>query len=199
MAGYIGSKSSVTQVDGYNRTEADDRYVNASGDTMTGALALPAGGLTVGTDQLAVDASGRVTMPYQPAISIGIDQTSITDVSGTALFGVSGRSYLVDTVVGIAHNTSNGRFTVPVSGRYLISFYSMKQNTGTAYLDIFVNGASWLRPYSSNNAGGWSAYSVCGIINLVAGDYVTPTVMTNSTTSVAHGLQHTRLVMQLIG
>ena len=38
MSGYIGSKASVTQVDGYNRTEADDRYVNASGDTMTGAL-----------------------------------------------------------------------------------------------------------------------------------------------------------------
>ena len=28
MAGYIGSKSSVTQVDGYNRTEADDEFVN---------------------------------------------------------------------------------------------------------------------------------------------------------------------------
>ena len=38
MAGYIGKSQGVTQVDGYNRTEADDRYVNASGDTMTGAL-----------------------------------------------------------------------------------------------------------------------------------------------------------------
>ena len=28
MAGYIGSKTSVTQVDGYNRTEADDEFVN---------------------------------------------------------------------------------------------------------------------------------------------------------------------------
>lgn len=41
MSGYIGSKASVTQVDGYNRTEADDRYVNASGDTMTGQLDTP--------------------------------------------------------------------------------------------------------------------------------------------------------------
>lgn len=38
MAGYIGKSQGVTQVDGYNRTEADDRYVNASGDTMTGGL-----------------------------------------------------------------------------------------------------------------------------------------------------------------
>ena len=40
MAGYIGKSQGVTQVDGYNRTEADGRYVNASGDTMTGALGI---------------------------------------------------------------------------------------------------------------------------------------------------------------
>lgn len=39
MAGYIGSKASVTQVDGYNRTEADSEFVQVAGDTMTGALA----------------------------------------------------------------------------------------------------------------------------------------------------------------
>jgi len=48
MAGYIGSKASVTQVDGYNTTEADAeflnqtegdaRYVELAGDTLTGAL-----------------------------------------------------------------------------------------------------------------------------------------------------------------
>lgn len=31
MAGYIGSKASVTQVDGYNRTEADNEFVNDLG------------------------------------------------------------------------------------------------------------------------------------------------------------------------
>ena len=38
MAGYIGSKIAVTQVDGYNRTEADAEFVQVTGDTMTGAL-----------------------------------------------------------------------------------------------------------------------------------------------------------------
>jgi len=38
MAGYIGSKASVTQVDGYNRTDADAEFVQVSGDTMTGDL-----------------------------------------------------------------------------------------------------------------------------------------------------------------
>ena len=37
MAGYIGSKTSVTQVDGYNRTEADAEFVSKDGDTITTA------------------------------------------------------------------------------------------------------------------------------------------------------------------
>ena len=37
MAGYIGSKTSVTQVDGYNRTEADAEFVSKDGDTITAA------------------------------------------------------------------------------------------------------------------------------------------------------------------
>jgi hypothetical protein len=151
------------------------------------------------TKYLGIDSAGRVTMPFQPAISIGINQSQITDSNGTNLFGVSGRAYLVDTAVGITHNTTNGRFTVPVAGRYLISFYSMKEGTGIAYLDINVNDVSWLRPYSTTNAGGWTAYSVCAIRSLAAGDYITPKVTQNGTMAVAHGLEHMRLVMQLIG
>lgn len=35
MAGYIGSKIAVTQVDGYNRTEADAEFVNDPNDVIT--------------------------------------------------------------------------------------------------------------------------------------------------------------------
>ena len=40
MAGYIGSKSSVTLVDGYSEAEADAEFVTKTGDTMTGNLSL---------------------------------------------------------------------------------------------------------------------------------------------------------------
>lgn len=59
MAGYIGKSQGVTQVDGYNRSEADAeflnqtegdaRYVELAGDTMTGNLSVPARGLSVGS------------------------------------------------------------------------------------------------------------------------------------------------------
>ena len=38
MAGYLGSRPVVVQVDGYQRTEAESRYVNVSGDDFTGHL-----------------------------------------------------------------------------------------------------------------------------------------------------------------
>jgi hypothetical protein len=40
MAGYIGNKSSVTLVDGYNEAEADAEFVTKTGDSMTGNLSL---------------------------------------------------------------------------------------------------------------------------------------------------------------
>ena len=38
MAGYLGARPVVVQVDGYQRTEAESRYVNVSGDDFTGHL-----------------------------------------------------------------------------------------------------------------------------------------------------------------
>ena len=40
MAGYIGSKSSVTLVDGYTEAEADAEFVAITGDSMTGGLTI---------------------------------------------------------------------------------------------------------------------------------------------------------------
>ena len=102
--------------DTYTKTAADDRYVNTTGDTMTGALALPTGGLTVGTDQLAVDSAGRVTMPYQPYFHAYFS-SPINITSGSQVIAFS------QTVsnIGGHFNTSTYRFTVPVSGRYFLS------------------------------------------------------------------------------
>ena len=57
MSGYIGSKSSVTLVDGYNQTEADAEFVAKAGDTMTGPLSVTG---TVTADGLLVDGSARI-------------------------------------------------------------------------------------------------------------------------------------------
>jgi len=66
MAGYIGSKSSVTQVDGYTEAEADAEFVTKAGDTMSGNL----------------DVTGTVT--GSTGITTGVNHGNFTPVtSGT--------------------------------------------------------------------------------------------------------------------
>lgn len=124
--------------DTYNKATADARYVDVAGDTMTGALALPSGGFTVGTDQLAVDGSGRVTMPYQPhflannygqAKAVGWQQVDFTTA--------------VDVNVGSHYSTSNSRFSAPIAGVYFFSTggYIQANNSTERYgFDFRVNG-----------------------------------------------------------
>lgn len=168
-------------------------------DDGIASLDIGAGGLTVGTDQLAVDASGRVTMADQPAISVGINAGSISDAAGTLVYGVSGRSYFYDVNQGITHDTSNGRFTVPVAGRYMISFWSITQDSGTVFFKLRVNGGELLRPYSNVSATGWTNYSAQTMKDLSANDYIDVLVETNSATRNLHGDHHSRLIICLMG
>ena len=166
MAGYIGKSQGVTQVDGYNRTEADDRYVNASGDTMTGALALPAGGLNVGYGQLSVDASGRVTMPYQPAFAV---------VGSTATFVGLNVAGTVQLNVGGHFNNTLGRFTAPVSGNYLFTFSLTTGDAQKHFIDIGLNGSAALGVVGGLHLSYDTTYqngSVTTVYPLSAGDFV---------------------------
>ena len=65
MSGYIGSKTSVTLVDGYTQAEADAEFVAKAGDTMTG-------GLTVeGADGELVRIASTVDSGTQQEFGIG--------------------------------------------------------------------------------------------------------------------------------
>jgi hypothetical protein len=78
MAGYIGKSQGVTQVDGYNRSEADAEFVQVTGDTMTGALAVN-GNLTVDTNTLFVNAAtNRVGVgTNSPAVPLHVSGASV--------------------------------------------------------------------------------------------------------------------------
>ena len=65
--------------------------------------------------RLKVDASGRVTMPYQPVFDVAYSGGGYSTF-GTVVFNTTYSN------VGGHYNTSNGRFTAPVSGNYL--FYT---------------------------------------------------------------------------
>jgi hypothetical protein len=90
--------------------------VKRTGDTMTGTLALPSGGLNVGSGQLSVDASGRVLSPSQPSFKT----TYASGKTGPANTWAKLPNFdSIITNVGNGYNSSTGRFTAPVAGTYV--------------------------------------------------------------------------------
>jgi len=91
MAGYIGSKSSVTQVDGYTEAEAEAEFVAKTGGTMTGNLTAPqveiGNGSAGGTSQILfsdnVSARGKILYDHSSN-----PETLLLQTTGTTAISV---------------------------------------------------------------------------------------------------------------
>ena len=136
--------------------------------TFAGSLALPSGGLTVGTDQLVVDSVGRVTMPYQPVFSA--KRTAGNVSSGVVLWD----SIAVN--IGNCYSSSTGRFTAPITGLY---YFGANGIVGTGVTGTGCNGSLSLRKNGSpvkdshwNMSDAWENVSITSIIQLSQNDYV---------------------------
>lgn len=241
--------------DAITQTEADVRYVNAAGDTMSGPLeikqsqgsayggwatalnlnsyypsydetavratidsGIPDTGVlnttygwiglaTRGGDglnrRLIVNSSGHVTMPYQPAVKVsGAGGWIYSAAGGTG--GWSGGNYFsyVDTDRGNNYNTSNFRWTVPVSGMYWLYIQAYHNSTGYARVQFWVNGShAGIMPYGlthGRNIGGDSITSSGMAVYLNAGDWVLPNVYVDNG-GVYYGGGHTYFSGYLIG
>lgn len=119
-----------------------------------------------GVDLLAIDAVGRMTLPYQPAFYAMMNNTNIT---GTAAI------VFEDVYVnrGSCYNSANGRFTAPVAGTYMFSANFLKRS-GSGRLLFHKNDTY----YGSGNSQVYAAATVDTplaatiIITLAVNDYV---------------------------
>ena len=128
-------------------------------------------GISSPTEKLDVNgnirASGYVLVPNRPAFSVYL--SSHHPSTGVLVYGG------VNNNNGSHYNTSNGRFTAPVSGLYQFTFGGIKYNGSpgsVARMNLRLNGST-LNPQARASEGanyGWA--SVTTVIWMNAGQYV---------------------------
>jgi hypothetical protein len=163
---FFGPNSELYAVGvGFNQTRVNSGqvyYLGATDSTTPDLMICNAAGL----ERMRIDTSGRVTMPNQPAFTAyGGSGLTTTGSTQTAVFTS------VPVNVGSCYNSSNGRFTAPVAGRYFFSC-SMSQN-GTASGPVMYllknNGQATHAAITYSTA--YNGSSVSGVIDLAVNDF----------------------------
>ena len=132
--------------------------------------------------KMRIDSAGRVTMPYQPAFSAyNLASTSQYSTASNTwatfdsqLNNWDSQHWFPEINTGSVFSPSNGRFTAPIYGKYLIKLNVSFWLTNTIYTTLFRNGV-YAAPYSlaySGTVGTYQSLSLSCILQLSAGDYI---------------------------
>ena len=158
---------------GYVGWAASAKINNYGGNWGDAYLEFATAGASGGNGQAALRMhQGITTQPNVPAFD------AYYTTNGTWSIGASNTLVFNATTFnqGGHYNTSNGRFTAPVSGVYHFSFYSIYYgNYGNGDLNLYVNGVRGNgtdRHFSSNEGNLWNTVSGSNTRYLNAGDYV---------------------------
>lgn len=135
-------------------------------------------------DRMLIDTNGYITTPYQPSSFATISGT-FSNVGGWGIINstnMGGTSWSTNHNIGSCFNTSTGRFTAPVTGRYLISCVTRvgdgQGQEKSAAIQIWLNGAGsysvdWWAGYGPTAGGGYRP-TIGGsiIVQLSTNDYI---------------------------
>jgi hypothetical protein len=129
-------------------------------------------GSTLGTtSHIVIDSTGAVTKPLQPSALAGVpsEKTNLTGDGTSVTIGASGAE--VTEIYDNNGDMSNGVFTCPVDGRYLMTLSLMIDEIDDAVTDVFIQMESsnrtqyWARdPHEGGRASSDSYGIVIAII-----------------------------------
>ena len=134
------------------------------------------GGGNAFQEAMRITSNGQITKPYQASFAAMKSGNAYTH-QGVFPFDTTTHN------IGSHFNTSNYRFTAPVAGRYLFTFYSILNSSGQGRYEILINGAAGqngTRVHMTPTTTDWDHVSTSWILNLSANDYVQMTSVTNT-------------------
>tara|TARA_B100000963_G_scaffold348196_1_gene355432 strand:+ start:500 stop:1486 length:987 start_codon:yes stop_codon:yes gene_type:complete len=123
------------------------------------------------SEKVRISSEGYVTNPTRPAFDVAKDNGPVSSTNAIVFNHVN-------VNIGSHYNTSNGRFTAPVTGTYFLYYGGIKNNSGSvARVKLlkngtgnYMNGDRELRMDSNQNYGDNASMNV--IVSLTATDYV---------------------------
>lgn len=137
-----------------------------------------------GAWRFMVDSTGAVQIPYQPSFCA----RGTTGITGQSTLRTLVFNQSVDFNVGSCYNSSNGRFTASVAGKYMFEFHMFATASFRQYSVINKNGTT-LQEYTQEQPTGGAGQGYASldgklVMNLAANDYVevqsTASILTNS-------------------
>ena len=148
MSGYIGSKSSVTQVDGYTRAEADAAFLSPTGDGS---------GLTGTGSPSIVDNGNATAITIDSSENVGIGTSSPSGKLQVQTSGTVANLYVRSDIstsalasrISLGNSTSASRFTLGLLGGGGEIAYLGPEGSFPLYFQ--TNGAERMRIDSSGN------------------------------------------------
>ena len=135
---YQSSTTNTPWYTGVAGSAADDFLIYQGATANAGDIYM----YTNSYERMRIDASGRVTMPYQP--------WALVDMGGGAYVNYTGKVPMDNIVqqTGSYYDTTNYRFNCPVAGVYSISWSILSQTSGDEYhVEPHVNGVIFARSY----------------------------------------------------
>ena len=176
-----------------------DTVSRSLGGTFLGPVNLPSGGLNVGSGQLKVDSSGRVTMSSQPGFA-AYSSGGETNFTGTNDLLTAFNATKHNT--GSHFNTATCRFTAPIAGKYLFTA-SVWKNINTAEqasFGLFLNGSQYEECRSPTPSDGrYIKVVLTCIVNMAVNDYVELRTTTFNQRTMIASDQYNKYCGQLLG